>query len=138
MKRRIVMFLLVFLSFILQCTVLQAISIASISPNLLLVLTVSFALMRGKREGMFVGFISGLLTDLFFGRELGFYALLYTYTGFINGFCYRIFMMMISRCRLFLYVPVILLLIRLFICFSFCCGEELISSFILDVSSYRK
>ena len=91
MKRRIVMFLLVFLSFILQCTVLQAISIASISPNLLLVLTVSLALMRGKREGMFVGFISGLLTDLFFGRELGFYALLYTYTGFINGFCYRIF-----------------------------------------------
>lgn len=91
MKRRIVMILLVFFAFILQCTALQAISIASISPNLLLVLTVSFALMCGKREGMFVGFFSGLLTDLFFGQGLGFYALLYTYVGFINGFCCRIF-----------------------------------------------
>lgn len=91
MKRRIVMFLLVFLAFLLQCTALQAISVASIAPNLLLVLTVSFALMRGKREGMFVGFLGGFLTDLFFGSGLGFYTLLYTYVGFLNGFCCRIF-----------------------------------------------
>ena len=85
------MFLLVFLAFLLQCTALQAISVASIAPNLLLVLTVSFALMRGKREGMFVGFLGGFLTDLFFGSGLGFYTLLYTYVGFLNGFCCRIF-----------------------------------------------
>jgi rod shape-determining protein MreD len=91
LKRRIVMFLLVFLAFLLQCTALQAISIASVAPNLLLVLTVSFALMRGKREGMFVGFLGGFLTDLFFGGSLGFYTLLYTYVGFLNGFCCRIF-----------------------------------------------
>lgn len=91
MKRRIVMILLVFLAFLLQCTALQAISIASIAPNLLLVLTVSFALMRGKREGMFVGVLGGFLTDLFFGGGLGFYTLLYTYVGFLNGFCCRIF-----------------------------------------------
>ena len=72
------MFLLVFLAFLLQCTALQAISVASVAPNLLLVLTVSFALMRGKREGMFVGFLGGFLTDLFFGSSLGFHTLLYT------------------------------------------------------------
>ncbi len=91
MKRRIIMFLLVFLSFILQSTLLQALSIASVGPNLLLILTVSFALMRGKREGMFVGFLSGLLMDIFFSGGLGFYTLLYTYIGYINGFCCRIF-----------------------------------------------
>lgn len=85
------MFLLVFLAFLLQCTALQAISVASVAPNLLLVLTVSFALMRGKREGMFVGFLGGFLTDLFFGSSLGFHTLLYTYVGFLNGFCCRIF-----------------------------------------------
>ncbi len=91
MKRRIVMIFLVLLSFLLQCTVLQAIAVASISPNLLLVITVSFALMRGKREGMFVGFLGGILTDIFFSSGLGFYTLLYTYVGFVNGFCCRIF-----------------------------------------------
>ena len=91
MKRRIVMIFLVLLSFLLQCTVLQAIAVASISPNLLLVITVSFALMRGKREGMFVGFLGGILTDIFFSNGLGFYTLLYTYVGFVNGFCCRIF-----------------------------------------------
>lgn len=85
------MILLVFLAFFLQCTALQAISVASIAPNLPLVLTVSFALMRGKREGMFVGFLSGFLTDLFFGGSLGFHTLLYTYVGYLNGFCCRIF-----------------------------------------------
>lgn len=72
MKRRIVMFLLVFAVFFLQSTIFQTLSIASITPNLMLVLTVSFALMRGKKEGMFVGFLSGFLTDLFFGSGLGF------------------------------------------------------------------
>ena len=91
MKRRIVMFLLVFAVFFLQSTIFQTLSIASITPNLMLVLTVSFALMRGKKEGMFVGFLSGFLTDLFFGSGLGFYTLIYTYIGFFNGFCCRIF-----------------------------------------------
>ncbi len=50
MKRRIVMIILVLLCFLLQSTVMPAISIASIAPNCLLILTVSFALMRGRRR----------------------------------------------------------------------------------------
>lgn len=46
-------------------TVFQTLSIASIVPNLLLILTVSFGFMRGKKEGMFVGFFCGLLIDIF-------------------------------------------------------------------------
>jgi rod shape-determining protein MreD len=71
--------------------VFQSLSIASIAPNLLLILTVSFGFMGGKKTGLFVGFFSGLMIDLFYGNLFGFYALLYMYTGFVNGFFYKIF-----------------------------------------------
>ena len=34
---------------------------------------------------MWIGFICGLLLDIFFGNVIGFYALVYMYTGYING-----------------------------------------------------
>ena len=40
---------------------------------------------------MFVGFLCGLLTDLFWGEVLGFYMLIYTLIGYINGFFRRLF-----------------------------------------------
>lgn len=42
--------------------------------------------MRGRKEGMLVGFFCGMLIDIFFGFYLGIYALLYMYIGYINGF----------------------------------------------------
>ncbi len=56
MKRKLILTVAVLLTFMLQGTVFQSLAIASITPNLLLILTVSFGFMRGKREGMFVGF----------------------------------------------------------------------------------
>lgn len=91
MKRRLIMILLTFCAFLLQCTIFRIFSIADIAPNLILILTVSFGLMRGKREGMFVGCFGGLLSDLFFGSALGFTALLYVIIGYCCGYCYRIF-----------------------------------------------
>lgn len=93
MRRKITLTVLVLIVFILQGTIFQTLSIASISPNLLLVVTVSFGFMRGKREGLFVGFFCGLLIDIFYGYEntVGFYALLYMYIGFFNGFLYKVF-----------------------------------------------
>lgn len=91
MKRKIVLAVLILATFILQTTIFKSLSIASVSPNLLLILTVSFGFMRGKREGLFVGFFCGLLVDIFYGNMLGFYALLYMYIGFLNGFLYKVF-----------------------------------------------
>lgn len=93
MRRRITLAVLILAVFILQGTIFQTLSIASISPNLLLILTVSFGFMRGKQEGLFVGFFCGLLIDIFYGYEnvVGFYALLYMYIGFFNGFLYKVF-----------------------------------------------
>ena len=91
MRRKIIEALLIIVCFILQCTVFQTLSIASIVPNLLLILTVSFGFMRGKKEGLFVGFFAGLLLDIMFGTVIGFYALIYMYIGYLNGFFKRIF-----------------------------------------------
>ena len=91
MKRKVTLALLILITFILQSTVFQSLAIASIAPNLLLILTVSFGFIRGKKEGLFVGFFCGLLIDIFFGNLIGFYALIYMYIGFFNGFLYKVF-----------------------------------------------
>ncbi len=38
-----------------------------------------------------IGFFSGLLIDLFYGGTLGFYAMIYMYLGYVNGFFRKIF-----------------------------------------------
>ena len=91
MRRKIVTGILIHVSILLQSTVCQMISIASIKPNLLIILTVSFGLMRGRKDGMLIGFLCGLLTDLFFESTLGFNALIYTWVGYFSGYFYRIF-----------------------------------------------
>ena len=52
MKRKIIVALMILISFLLQSTVFKALAIGSISPNLLVVLTSSFGFMRGKKEGL--------------------------------------------------------------------------------------
>lgn len=91
MKRKIITVCIIIVCFLLECTVFQSLSFASITPNLLIVVTASFGFMRGYTEGMVVGFISGLLIDVMFGDLIGFYALIYTIIGYANGFFKRIF-----------------------------------------------
>lgn len=88
MRRAVSVTVIIIICFLLQSTVFQALSFASISPNLLIVVCASFGFMRGRKEGLLIGFASGLLLDIFFGDVLGFYALLYMYVGFING-CFK-------------------------------------------------
>ncbi len=91
MKRRAVMCILILVCTLLQCTVFQIFAIASIRPNILLILTVSFGLMRGKKSGLWVGFFCGAARDLFFESTLGMQALLYLWIGYGAGCFYRIF-----------------------------------------------
>ena len=91
MKSKVVLFFTIIVCFLLQCTVMVLISIGSITPNLMLVLCVSMGLMRGRKSGLWVGFFSGLLVDLFYGSLFGFYALVYMYTGFLCGYAHRIY-----------------------------------------------
>ena len=91
MKRRVITVLIIVVCFLLECTVFQKIAFASITPNLLIVITSAFGFMRGKKEGMFVGFLSGLVVDIFFSEMIGFYALVFMLIGYVNGFFKRIF-----------------------------------------------
>ncbi|MCM1430949.1 MAG: rod shape-determining protein MreD [Muribaculaceae bacterium] len=80
------LFIIITVCFLLQTTVFSALSFAGIAPNLLIIVVSAFGLMRGKKEGLWVGFFCGLLIDIFFGFYLGVYALLYMYVGYSNGF----------------------------------------------------
>lgn len=91
MKRKIITVCIIIACFVLECTVFQRLSFASITPNLMIIVTSSFGFMRGKKEGMMVGFLSGLLIDIMFSDLIGFYTLIYTVLGYANGFFRKIF-----------------------------------------------
>ncbi len=91
MKRNIILFLVILCGFVLQTTLFQTLSFGGISPNILIIITVSYGFMYGKKCGMIVGFICGLLMDIFYGDVLGFYALVYLYIGAANGVFHSIF-----------------------------------------------
>ena len=91
MKRKLITLLIILVCFLLESSVFHRLSFASVKPNLLIVVTSSFGFMRGKKEGMFVGFSAGLLADLFWGNALGFNMLLYAVIGYMNGSFKRMF-----------------------------------------------
>lgn len=91
MRRKIIVALIIAISFLLQSTVFKALSIGSISPNMMIIVTSSFGFMRGKKEGLWVGFFCGLLEDIFYGRLLGMHAMIYMYIGYVNGYFNHIF-----------------------------------------------
>ena len=84
-KRTVVSAVLIIVAFVLQCTVMKSIALSSISPNILIIVTATIALMHGQMEGMITGFFIGLLIDIQFGDILGLYALIYLVIGFVCG-----------------------------------------------------
>ena len=91
MYRKAVMLLLILIGYLIQSTMIRILPIGGVAPNLLIILTSCFGFMRGKKEGLFVGFISGLVMDILFGSLIGFYALVYMVIGYLNGFFASIF-----------------------------------------------
>lgn len=57
--------------YVLQTSILPLTAYHGISPNLMLLLTVSFSFLRGKRLGVLMGFCVGLLQDLATGTFFG-------------------------------------------------------------------
>ena len=56
-----------------------------ISPNFMLLLTVSFAFLRGMEQGTLMGFLTGVLTDLATGTFFGIHAFTYLLMGNLCG-----------------------------------------------------
>ena len=86
MRRKLTVFAVIVVCYLLQTTLFQRLAFASITPNLLIIVASAFGFMRGRKEGLFTGFFCGLILDIFSGSAPGIYALLYMYAGYINGF----------------------------------------------------
>lgn len=88
MKKILWAFLFLCISFLLQSTLLAQFNIGDITPNLLVITITALGFLLGRRFGLVSGFITGLFVDIFFGKVIGIYALLYMLVGYING-CFK-------------------------------------------------
>ena len=78
--------------YVLQTSLLPFAAYHGISPNLMLLLTVSAAFLRGPRDGIMMGFVTGLLQDLSTGTFLGTNTLAQMLIGlFFGRFSNRVF-----------------------------------------------
>ena len=109
MRRFIFYVVMVLAAFMLQNNLFAASPLISTVPNVMLIVTFSFGFIRGTTDGMLLGFFCGLLTDLFFGTTIGFYALIYTVIGYLNGLLGQVYY------REFINMPVILCIMSDFI-----------------------
>ena len=85
MKRVLFYLVLLSLAFLLQNNFFAAVKWIDITPNLLLIVVFCFGFIRGRTEGLLIGFFAGLLSDFFFGTNIGFYAFIYMVIGYVNG-----------------------------------------------------
>ncbi|NLW25778.1 MAG: rod shape-determining protein MreD [Clostridia bacterium] len=84
--RYLVLSLLGFFALILQSTILNEFTIAGVKPDLLLIFTVYFALIKGPGEGAGAGFLLGLIEDLYSAKYIGLNALCKLIIGILVGF----------------------------------------------------
>ncbi|MBR1815523.1 MAG: rod shape-determining protein MreD [Lachnospiraceae bacterium] len=92
MRRVITLALLIIVNFSLQSTIFGFHNINCITPNLLLILTMSFGLMRGRKEGLLVGFFCGFLVDCVVSNIMGPFMFIYMVIGYMNGFFHKNYM----------------------------------------------
>ncbi len=60
MYRKAIMLMLILVGYLIQSTMIRVLPMGGVAPNFLIILTSCFGFMRGKKDGMFIGFVSGL------------------------------------------------------------------------------
>ena len=133
MLRNLISLLLIFIIFIIQTTFHATISIGGISPNLLLIFVCCSGFIRGKKHGMYMGFLSGILLDIFYG-----YSGVIGISDISTGCLMRFSILMISVFRYCLPWQAILLIISYITVLHFCCAVIWILRIILRPSFFRK
>ncbi len=91
MIKKIVAILIIIIAYVLQTTLFQVLELADVAPNILLIITVTYAYLRGRTSGILIGFICGLLLDAQFESVVGLYALALMTIGYLVGFCKKIY-----------------------------------------------
>ncbi len=77
--------------YVLQSSVFTSIALAGVVPDLLLILVVSVAFMRGRIPAMFTGLICGLMIDCTYVSFMGLFAFMYLLIGYLAGFLHRFY-----------------------------------------------
>ena len=77
--------IIIFFAFFVQTSIFPLIPFFSSSPNFLLIITFSYGLLYGEDIGMITGIFCGLLCDMYFNGDFGFYILIFSVIGFANG-----------------------------------------------------
>lgn len=78
-----------FVTVVLQSTILPLLAVHGVWPDLLLLVVVSSSLLLGKEHGVGIGFFSGLLQDLASGNIFGLNILSKLATGYCFGMAER-------------------------------------------------
>lgn len=81
----LILALLLGLALLMGSTVLEFVRVAGVKPDLVLVLVVFYAIIRGSRKGAFLGFVGGLAQDFFSGYYLGMTAFSAAAIGYLVG-----------------------------------------------------
>ncbi len=90
-KQKCITILMIIVSFVLQTTFLHSIELADVVPNLLLILTVSYAYMRGRTSGLAIGFLCGILLDMMYGSVIGVCTFGFINIGYWSGYLQKIY-----------------------------------------------
>lgn len=77
--------------YIFQTAVWTGLTINNAVPDLMMIVVVAIAHIKGSNAGIIYGFCAGMLMDLTYGKHLGYYALIYMFCGFLCGLLQRFF-----------------------------------------------
>lgn len=83
--RLILILLLIGASLLVQVSALNSFQIFGVKPDLVMLVVVFNAFLRGHREGAFVGFVAGIFQDILTGSYIGLNALSYMTVGYLVG-----------------------------------------------------
>lgn len=72
-------------AFIIQTSILPAVAIGDITPNLMLIVVTSYSFMLGDRPGIIVGCTAGIVQDIFYGQVLGFSGMVFALIAYVCG-----------------------------------------------------
>lgn len=83
--RACLLFLILGVALVLQATVFDFVSILGVKPDLVLLVVIFYGFIHGQREGAYLGFLGGLMTDFLTGHYIGLNALSKMAAGYLAG-----------------------------------------------------
>lgn len=85
MKKNLPWIMIIIAAALVETTMLPAISIQRVVPDLILILVVYFSIAEGSERGMFTGLIGGILQDVSANTGVGHHALCLIIVGYVTG-----------------------------------------------------